>query len=117
MRGVGHHECGILDGIAHGAVRTIYWDMQVRVTTRIDHMSWMVSTIQVINCDMFIHETSKGLASVGNVQDIDRESSRTVHVTLGLDQGKFGEREATLTIGLGVVLFLCVGIVVHHVES
>ena len=85
MRGIGHRECGISDDIARGVVRTVYWDTQVRVTTHIDHMSRMGSTSQVTNYDLFICETGKGVASVENVWDIDREPSRTFHVTLGPD--------------------------------
>ena len=35
-------------------------------------MSRMGSTSQVTNCDRFIRETSKEVALVGNVRDIDR---------------------------------------------
>jgi hypothetical protein len=34
-------------------------------------MSWMGSTSQVTNCDRFIRETDKGVASVENARDID----------------------------------------------
>jgi hypothetical protein len=34
-------------------------------------MSQMGLTSQVTNCDQFIRETGKGVASVGNVRDID----------------------------------------------
>ena len=64
MQGVGHHECGISGDVARGEARTVYWDTSVRVTTGIDHMSWMGSTSQVTNCDWFICETTKGVALV-----------------------------------------------------
>ena len=60
MWGVGCRECGISDDIARGAVRTVYWDTWVWVTTRTDHMSRMGSTSQVTNCDLLISETGKG---------------------------------------------------------
>jgi hypothetical protein len=56
-----------LNDVARGVVRTMYWDMYVRVTTHTGHMSWMGLTSQVTSCDLFIHETGKGVASIGNV--------------------------------------------------
>jgi hypothetical protein len=79
-------------------------------------MSQMGSTSRVTSCDLFICETGKGLASVENVRDTDREPSRSFHVTLELNYGKVGECEATLTTGPGVwwlIPFLRVGTVVH----
>ena len=76
----------------------------------------MGSTSHVTNYGLFIYETGKGVASVRNVWDIDREPSRTFRRTLGPDSGKVGEHEATLTIGPGVwwlVPFFHVGIIVH----
>ena len=66
----------------------------------------MGSTSQVTNCDRFIRETGKGVASVGNVWDIDRGPSRTFRRTLGPDLGKVREREATLTTGPGIWWFI-----------
>jgi hypothetical protein len=48
-------------------------------------MSRMGSTRRVTSCGLFIRETGKGVASVGNVQDIDREPSQTFYQTLGPD--------------------------------
>jgi hypothetical protein len=60
MRRVCRRECGFSGDIAREAVRTMYWDMQVRVTTRTNYMSRMGSTRQGANCDLSICETSKG---------------------------------------------------------
>ena len=84
MRGVGRCECEISSDVARGGVK--------------DHLLGYVSPSnhpyrphvayggdRVTSCDMFIHKTGKGVASVGNVWDISWEPSQTFHVTLGPD--------------------------------
>ena len=77
MRGVGHCECEISNDIAHGALRSVYWDMWVRVTTRTDHIPQMGVVSQVTNCDWFTHETGKRVA-------VGQEMSRTLHGKPGI---------------------------------
>jgi hypothetical protein len=63
MRGVGRCECGISNDVARGALRTVYWDTQVQVTTSTDHMSRMGLTILVTILDLFTRGTDKRMGA------------------------------------------------------
>jgi hypothetical protein len=56
----------------------------------------MESTSWVTNYDQFIHETSKGVASIGNVQDIDQARAEPFVGHSGRIRERL-ENEATLT--------------------
>jgi hypothetical protein len=68
---VGCCECGISCDVARGAVRDHLLGYMSPSNHPYRPMSQMGSTSQVTNRDRFIHETGKGVASIGNVQDID----------------------------------------------
>ena len=72
MRGVGCCECRISSVVARGAVKDgLFGYMSPSNHPYRPHVA-NGATNQVTNHDRFIHETSKGVASVGNVRDIDR---------------------------------------------
>jgi len=71
MRGVGRCECGISSDVAHGVVkyRLLGYVSSSNHLYR-PHVAYGVAS-QVTNCGRFIPENGKGVAPIGNVQDID----------------------------------------------
>ena len=115
MRGVGHCECGISNDIARGALRTMYWDTWVRVTTRIDHMSWMGLISQVTNCDLFNHETGKrvGVSREYLGHWLGNHSNLSCGTQAGLGKGWKAWGNHYLGMGMVVGPDFHVGTVVH----